>query len=88
MSSYKRNRSRKPISVKELRLRMQDALEAIEPVFLGEAGKHYDKEDIQLKLKAAHAYSQLASKLRKLIETEENRARIDALEDALEQRLN
>jgi len=88
MGTYKQKRSRKPISIKTLRLRMQDALESLEPIFLGQAGVDYDKEDMQLKLKAAHAYSQLGSKLRKLIETSENRTRIEALEDQLENRLN
>ena len=80
MSSYKRNRSRKSWSIKKLKLRIQDALNAIEPVFLGEEGEDYDKEDIKLKCKAAHAYSQLASKHRKLTELEDLEERISALE--------
>lgn len=77
-SSWKRNRSRKSWDIKTLRLRIQDALQSIEPVFLGEAGKDYDKEDMQMKLKAAHAYSQLAGKAQKLAELEE---RISKLEE-------
>lgn len=88
MSSYKRKRSRKPIDIETLKLRMLDALKAIEPVFLGQKGEDYNEDDMKLKLKACHAYSQLASKYRKLVETESNRARIDALEDAIEQRMN
>ncbi|WP_395277302.1 hypothetical protein [Halalkalibaculum sp. DA384] len=80
-SSWKRNRSRKSWDIKTLKLRIQDALKSIEPVFLGEAGKDYDKEEMQMKLKAAHAYSQLAGKHRKLTEIEDLEERITALEE-------
>lgn len=81
MSSYKRKRSRKKWNIDTLQKRIQDALSAIEPVFLGEEGKDYDRDDIQLKCKAAHAYSQLASKARKLIELEEIEERLQKLEE-------
>ncbi|MCW9708091.1 hypothetical protein [Fodinibius salsisoli] len=81
MSSYKRNRSRKSWDIQKLKLRIQDALKAIEPVFLGEEGKDYDRDDMQLKCKAAHAYSQLASKHRKLLELEEIEERLSKLEE-------
>lgn len=79
-SSYKRKRSRKSWDMETLRLRIQDALESIEPVFLGEAGKDFNKEDMELKLKAAHAYSQLAGKAQKIAEIDDLERRISALE--------
>lgn len=78
--SWKYKRSRKSWDMETLRLRIQDALESIEPVFLGEEGKDYDKEDMQMKLKAAHAYSQLAGKAQKLAEIDELEQRISKLE--------
>ena len=64
-------------------MRIQDAMRAIEPVFLGKAGEDYDPEEMDRMMKAAHAYSQLGSKLRKLIETEELEERLAKLEERL-----
>ena len=80
MSSYKRNRMRKTWSTRTLRLRTQDALRAIEPVFLGEPGEDYKEDTMKMRVSAAHAYSQLISKYQKLIETDEILERIEALE--------
>lgn len=68
------------MSVEEIRLRIQDALTSIEPVFIGEAGKDYEEDKMKMKLKAAHAYSQLAGKLQKIIEIDELEQRISRLE--------
>lgn len=80
MGTYKQKRSRKPWDLKTIRLRMQDAMKAIEPVFLGEEGTDYEEAEMQRICKAAHAYSQIGSKLRKFIETDEILERIEALE--------
>lgn len=85
--SWKYRRSRKAWDIETLRLRIQDALQSIEPVFLGEEGTDYDKEDMQMKLKAAHAYSQLAGKAQKLAEIDELENRIEKLEEAHENKM-
>jgi len=81
MGTFKQKRSRKSWDIPTLKLRVQDAIKSIEPVFLGVEGVDYDKEDMELKLKAAHAYSQLIGKAEKLAESEEIIERIQALEE-------
>ncbi|MDZ7695306.1 MAG: hypothetical protein U5K69_30025 [Balneolaceae bacterium] len=82
-SSYKYSRSRKPWTIKKIRLRIQDAMRAIEPVFLGTAGEDYDPDEMERMMKAAHAYSQLGSKLRKLTELDEIIERVESLEEQI-----
>lgn len=84
MGTFKQKRCRKTWDPKTLRLRIQDAMEALEPVFIGKEGKDYDIEKLQLQIKTAHAYSQLINTARKVIETDELEKRIKKLEEANE----
>lgn len=87
-SSYKYSRSRKPWDIDKLQCRMQDVLRTLEPAFLGEEGKDYEKEDIQFKAKIAHAYSQIGSKIKgtiKVRKMEEMEKRIEELEQQFEE---
>ena len=80
MGSYKQRRSRKPLTIGQLRLRLQDAINSIEPVFLdGE----YDEDSIRLKIQAANAVSGLVRTATKIAEVDEIEERITALEELL-----
>ena len=75
--SYKQKRSRKPISLDDLRLRATDAFKAVEEVILS------DDEDIDLnqKINAINALSGLISRYAKLTEVHNLEKRIKELEE-------
>ena len=75
--SYKYNRSRKPISTREVQLRLTDCFKALEPVILG---GDYDRADVQLKIQCTYALSSASSRIRELQEFEEIENRITELE--------
>ena len=79
MGTYKQHRKRKPLSIKKLKLRICDALDSIEPIFL-EDPEQVDVEIIRERTKAAHAVASLAGRYRRLTETEELIERIEKLE--------
>lgn len=88
MGSFKQKRSRKPWDLDTLQCRMQDAMEALEPVFKGEEGKDFNKDSVQYKAKIAHAYSQLGSKVKQTIKVrkiEEVEAELEHLKKQIEE---
>lgn len=76
-SSYKRNRSRKPITLAEAKLRMTDAINEMEAIIATET-------DENRKINATNALSGLVSRYSKLVEVAELAGRVEALEAELE----
>lgn len=74
--SYKYSRSRKALSLHDVKLRMTDGIKAIEKIIL-------TSEDDQKQIQAAHALTGLVGKYQKLIETTDIIERIERLEEKL-----
>jgi hypothetical protein len=79
MGTYKQKRSRKPVPVKTLKLRLQDAFNSIEKVFHEDISED-DERLYNLRFKACHALSALAGRYAKITETEELEERIEQIE--------
>jgi hypothetical protein len=71
--SYKYNRSRKPLSLDECKLRMTDAIKEMEKIILSN-GKD------AVKIQAVHALSGIIARYSKVIETGELIERLEKLE--------
>jgi hypothetical protein len=71
--SYKRKRSRKPLTLEQAQLRMTDAVKKLEEIVM-------TSEDAYTKINAVNALSGIISKYAKLVETVELEERISALE--------
>ena len=76
-TSYKRNRSRKPITLEEAKLRMTDAIAEMEAIIATEDNKNR-------KINATNALSGLVSRYAKLAEVAELKDRVEELEKELE----
>lgn len=74
-STYKRKRSRKPISLDDLKLRATDAFKAVEKLILD------DDVDPNQRINAVNALSGLISRYAKLTEVHDLENRIKELED-------
>lgn len=72
--SYKRNRSRKPISLDDALLRMTDTINKLEEIIM-------TSEDENKIINASNALSGIISRLAKLIEVTDLEKRISKLED-------
>ena len=72
--SYKRNRSRKALSLEEAKLRITDAVHVMERIIL-------ESEDEQKQIQAVNALSGIIGKYAKLIETTDLINRVEALEN-------
>jgi len=75
--SYKKKRSRKPITLEDLRLRATDAVKAIEQMILTE------DIDPNRRINAVNALSGLISRYSKLVKTAELEKRIEKLESQI-----
>lgn len=73
--SYKRKRSRKPLTIQDLLLKLTDAVKAMEEIILSDG---YTENQ---KIQATHALSGIVGKYKGLIETAEIIERIEALEN-------
>lgn len=72
--SYKRHRSRKPLSLDDARLRMTDAIKQAERIIM-------DGDNDSQKINAINALSGLISRYARLTETVELERRIEKLEE-------
>lgn len=77
--SYKRKRSRKPITLEKARLRMTDAIAGLEEIIM-------TTDDEYKKIQACNALSGMISRYAKLTETEDLEKRINALEEQANQK--
>lgn len=77
MGTWKQRRSRNPISLKDAKLRMTDAIKQMERIILD---GDYDQKTVQTKIQAVHALSGIVSRYAKIIEIEELESRISELE--------
>lgn len=73
--SYKQKRSRKPLSVNDLMLKLTDAVKAMEKIILDQG---YTENQ---KIQAVNALSGLVGKYKTLIDSSEILERIEALEE-------
>lgn len=78
--SWKRSRSRKPLTLEQLKLKLTDAIKQMEKIILKES---YTESQ---KIQAVNALSGLVGKYKSLIETTDLIERIEALEDKLKLR--
>lgn len=72
--SYKRHRSRKPLTLKKARLRMTDAISKLEEIIM-------TSEDDYKVIQAANALSGIIARYAALTEKEEFEKRLKALEE-------
>lgn len=72
--SYKYNRSRKPLSLTDCKLRITDAVKEMERIIL-------DRGTDQQKIQACHAMAGLINRFARLIEVNDLEERITALEE-------
>jgi len=75
--SYKYKRSRKPISLKDARLRLTDCIKELERVILDDT---YDSKTMQMKIQAIYCMSSAVSRLSAITENVEIIERLEALE--------
>jgi len=78
--SYKYSRSRKPISLKDAKLRLTDCIKELEVVILD---GDYDPKEIHTKIQATYAMSNALSRYAKLVELTTLEERISNLEENL-----
>lgn len=76
-TTFRRSRCRKQWEISTIQLRMQDAMEALEPVF------HDDNEKMDVKIRAAHAYAKLANQAQKAYKDDKLEQRITKMEELL-----
>lgn len=82
--SYKYHRSRKPLTLKEAKLRMTDAVKQMEKIILdGEI----DPKTVNTKIQAVHALSGIISRYAKVIEVTDLKDELDELKQIVENRL-
>lgn len=74
MKNYKRNRSRKPLSLDDAQLRMTDAIEKLEKIIM-------TSDDENKVINASNAFSGLISRYSKLVEVNDLEKRIQKLEE-------
>lgn len=77
--SYKRRRSRKPITLKDAKLRMTDGIKALEKIIL-------EADDENKVIQAVNAMSGVVSRYTKLVEVTDLEERIEALEERMQLR--
>ena len=82
--SYKYRRSRKPISLKEAKLRMTDAIKAMEEIILSD---EVNQKTVNTKIQAVHALSGIVSRYAKVIEVTDLKDELDELKQIVENRL-
>lgn len=75
MGTWKQKRSRKPLSLKDCKLRMTDSIKSIEKIIL-------TSEDDNKQIAAANALSGLVNRYAKLLEVSDLEQRITKLEQA------
>ena len=73
---YKSNRSRKALTLQELKLRMTDAIKVMEEIIFTADGE-------QKKIQAVNAMSGMIGKYTKLVEVVDLEARLNTLEEQL-----
>lgn len=73
--SYKYHRSRKPLDLEKAKLRMTDAIKAMEKIILDDSYPTHEK------IQAANALNGLISRYSKLLETTDLEKRLVALEE-------
>ena len=73
---YKSRRSRKAITIQELKLRMTDAIESMEEIIFTADGE-------QKKIQAVNAMSGMIGKYTKLVEVVDLEARLSTLEEQM-----
>ncbi|HKK46032.1 MAG TPA: hypothetical protein VJ964_10955 [Balneolaceae bacterium] len=83
MGSYKQHRSRKPIDLDTLRLRMTDVFKKLERIIMD---PDYDANDVSNTINAVNALSGLANRYARLHKDIELTERIEKLEKLAEQR--
>lgn len=77
--SYKYNRSRKPISLNDAQLRLSDCIKELERVILDD--DTYDPKNMQLKIQASYAMSNVVNRYTALFEMVDILERVEALEE-------
>ena len=78
-SSWKRNRSRKPLELDDLKLRLTDAIKQMERIVISD-------EDDQKKIQASNTLAGLVNRYSRLLEVSDLEERITALEEKHELR--
>lgn len=73
-SSWKRNRSRKPLSLDDLKLRLTDAIKQMEKIIMTD-------ESDQKKIQASNTLAGLINRYSRLLEVADLEERITALEE-------
>lgn len=81
--SYKYHRSRKPLTLKEAKLRMTDAVKQMEKIILSD---DYDPKTVNTKIQAVHALSGIVSRYTKVIEVADHEERLNQLEQQAKKR--
>ena len=81
-TTYKRNRSRKPLSLDDLKLRLTDAIKQIEKIMMTA-----EEDERQIKIQAANTMAGLANRYHKLIEVTDFEERLTELEEKHENRM-
>ena len=79
-STYRKSRSKKPISLYDAELRLSDCIKQMEKVVLD---GDYDPKEVQLKQQAVYAMSNAINRLLKVKETRDLETRIQKLEENL-----
>ena len=77
MGTYKQRRSRKPISIQDAQLRLTDCIKQLERVVLDDT---YDSKEMQMKIQASYAMSNVVNRYAKIVETTEIVERLEKLE--------
>ena len=78
MGTYKQRRSRKPISIQDAQLRLTDCIKELERVILDDS---YDAKNMQAKIQASYAMSNVVNRYATIVEKTEIIERIEALEE-------
>lgn len=73
-STYKRNRSRKPLELDDAKIRMTDAVKRLEQIIM-------TSDDENRVINAANALSGIISRYAKLIDTHDHEKRLQKLEE-------
>ena len=77
MGTYKQRRSRKPISIQDAQLRLTDCIKQLERVILDD---DTERENMQMKIQASYAMSNVVNRYAKIVETTEIVERLEKLE--------
>lgn len=83
--SYKYSRSRKPLDLPTLQLRMTDAFKKLERIIMDDS---YNPKEVYAIINACNSLSNLANRYAKVVEVADLKEEVNELKELVETRLN